>query len=265
MRILILLLLLTTTVWAATSTEVVELRYRSAADLIQVIQPHLGSSESVSGLDNKLVLRLDAANRQAILDLIHQLDKRPSQLLVSVRQAADQQSSHIDAGVSGRYRTGKGSVQVGNDDRPLSGRIIQHQTKSDTGNTQQVRVMDGQPASFQVGQLVPVPGGSAHTPDGFILHEGIYYQEVVTGFYVRPRITGERVRLEVSPQQQSLQSDGSIAVQSVNTIIEGRLGEWLDIGQVVEDFNQNQSGLLSYGNIQGRNRSRVEVKVDVAP
>lgn len=260
--ILLLCMLLPATAWAA-SSEVVELRYRNAGEMAAVVQPHLEPGESVSGLDNKLILRLKPENRDSILALIRQLDKRPQQLLVSVRQGGESQGNRSELGVSGRYRTGKGSVQLGDDAGPVSGRVVQHHTSGRDGAEQQIRVMDGQEASFQVGQLVPVPGNTTFTPQGYVLIDGLYYQAVTTGFVVRPRASGERVLLEIRPHRDQLQSDGTIAVQSVQTTIEARAGEWIDIGWVVEDFARQQQGLTSYGHSEGSHRSRVEVKVEL--
>lgn len=256
-----LLLIFSVAAWAATA-EVVELRYRTAAEMIAVVQPHLAAGESASGLDNKLVLRVRPENREAILALVRQLDTRPVQLKVSVRQGSAQQQTHSEAGASGRYQTGNATIQIGADQRPLSGRVIQHQTRGDSEEEQQVRVLDGQPAAFYVGHLIPVPGGTAVTPHGYVLHEGIYYQEVVRGFEVRPRVSGQTVLLDIRPRREQYQSDGSITLQSVNTVVDARLGEWVDIGEVVESFAETQTGIASYGSTQGSHSSRVEIKVE---
>jgi len=196
---------------------------------------------------------------------VRQLDRRPEQLLVHVRQGGEARRRESEAAVSGRYRTGDGRVQIGQDPRPLSGRILQYETQSDDGAEQQLRVMDGQSAVFQVGQLVPVPGGTVVDHHGYVRHGGIYYEEVTTGFVVRPRLTGQRVLLEISPQREELQPDGRIAVQHATTTLEVGLGEWVNVGGVVEQFNSRQQGLTSYGSIEGENRSRVEVMVERAP
>lgn len=241
---------------SAMQTEVVDLYYRSATDMTTLVQPHLDPGETVSGLGGKLVLRLKPENRARVLALVAELDKRPGQLLVSVRQGGSASSESTSAGVSGRVHTGRGGTSN------IQGEISQSSASRDGSATQKVRVMDGQTAVFHVGHIVPAPAGTVVTQDGFVLHEGVAYQEVTTGFVVRPRLRGQQVLLEISPQSQSYNPDGTINHQSVHTTLEAALGQWVEIGSVVEQARQNNSGLLSAGRSSQQVNRSVEIMVE---
>ncbi len=69
------------------------------------------------------------------------------------------------------------------------------------------------------------------------------YQQLGTGFYVRPRVHGEQVTVEINPsrQRESLEGRGQITTQSLHTTVSGRLGEWLAIGAVQEESRDRSS------------------------
>jgi hypothetical protein len=90
------------------------------------------------------------------------------------------------------------------------------------------------------------------------------YRDVTTGFYVRPRLSGDRVMLDISPQRESLSGDvrGGVSVQRVVTTVSGRLGEWIEIGGIGHDASGQQAVLLGRASSTASERSRVLVKVD---
>jgi hypothetical protein len=88
---------------------------------------------------------------------------------------------------------------------------------------------------------------------------------VTTGFYVRPRLSGDQVTLEINPQKQSLGGRGVVATQSLNTMVSGHLDQWLDIGGVNQSSQSQSSGLLRYGQSQEQQNRRIQIKVEVLP
>jgi hypothetical protein len=94
--------------------------------------------------------------------------------------------------------------------------------------------------------------------------EGTQYRDVATGFYVLPRVTGDRVTLDVSPQRESMsrQVGGAVNVQNMNTTVSGRLGEWMEIGGLSRDAAGQQTVILGRSASATRDSRRVLVKVD---
>jgi type II secretory pathway component GspD/PulD (secretin) len=136
-------------------------------------------------------------------------------------------------------------------------------------NGQSVRVMEGREAFISIGQSVPVRERQVQRTviGGRVVEqvvEGTQYRDVASGFYVLPRLAGDRVTLDVSSQRESLarRSTGSVNVQSVVTTVSGRLGEWMELGGVGQDATGQQSVLLGRSVTSSRDSRRVLIKVE---
>jgi hypothetical protein len=266
----------------STVLEVIPLRYRAAQEVIPIIQPLLPREGSVSGLQNQLVVRTTPANLEEIKRILASIDVAPRQLLITVRQDADTARQGSRAEVSGSVGGEHGRVTVpgsrdargGNvvlregDDRVRANVQESESTASDR-NIQTVRVLEGREAYVSVGQSVPVRERQVRRSvvGGQVVEqvvEGTQYRDVATGFYVVPRITGDRVTLDVSPQRESMSRrvPGAVNVQSMNTTVSGRLGEWMEIGGLSRDASGQQTVILGRSSSVTRDSRRVLVKVD---
>jgi hypothetical protein len=90
--------------------------------------------------------------------------------------------------------------------------------------------------------------------------------DAASGVYVRPRVAGDRVTVDVSAQRESLSSQPhrGVNVQGVVTTVSGRLGEWIEIGGVSTETNAQQSALLGRSSSAARETRRVLLKVEEA-
>jgi hypothetical protein len=266
----------------STVLEVIPLRYRAAPEVIPIIQPMLARDGSVSGLQGQLIVRTTPANLEEIKRILASIDVAPRQLLITVRQDADISRQRSRAEVSGSVGgehgrvtvPGSGETRGGNvvlrdgDDRVRANVQESESTASDR-NTQSVRVMEGREAYVSMGQSVPVRERQVRRAvvGGRVVEqvvEGTQYRDVATGFYVVPRITGDRVTLDVSPQRESMSRrvPGAVNVQSMNTTVSGRLGEWMEIGGLSRDASGQQTVILGRSSSATRDSRRVLVKVD---
>ena len=127
---------------------------------------------------------------------------------------------------------------------------------------QQVQTTEGYPALIQVGHSVPITTTSSG-PYGE-LYSNTEYRNVTRGFYVTATLTGELVHVSISSNRDRLNSSrpGVIDVQSTDTRVSGRLGEWITIGAVNEDSQSDQSGFLRRRNTQGHEDMTLRLKVD---
>ena len=241
--------------------EVIELQHRLASGVIAVVAPLLGNGETIGGANEQIFLRVFPQNRDQVIHVIRRLDTVARNLLVSVRQGESQQVNQRDAKISGRFPAGDGAVQIGNDRHPASVKLGDHVERSSNTSTQQLRVLEGGSATIFVGQQVPV-ASPVITRNGQVL--SYTSRELVsTGFSVVPRLVGDdRVVLQISPQQQSLNSDGSINTSGATTQASGRLGEWIEIGSAVNAASGQNSGLLSRSSSSQARQNSVAVKVE---
>jgi hypothetical protein len=267
-----------------TVLEVVPLRYRMAQEVIPIIQPMLAREGSVSGFQGQLVIRTTPANLEEIKRILASLDTAPRQLLITVRQDALVDRSRSAAEVSGSVGGDHGRVTVPGSSESRGGSVVLHEgddsvrlhviegsgSQSDR-NTQSVRVMEGREAFVRVGESVPVRERQvqrsvvgARVVEQVV--ETTQYRDAATGFYVLPRISGDRVTLDISTQRELVLRpvQGGVSVQSVLTTVSGRLGEWMEIGGIGQDASGQQSVLLGRTTTASRDSRRVLIKVEEA-
>ena len=265
-----------------TVLEVIPLRHRTAAELIPIIQPMLAREGSVSGFQGQLVVRTTPANLEEVKRILASLDTMPRQLLITVRQDADVDRSRSAAEVSGSVGGDHGRVTVPGSRDPRGGSVVLREgddsvrlqvlegsgSQSDR-NTQSVRVMEGREAFVRVGQSVPVRERQVQRSvvGGRVVEQVVettQYRDAATGFYVLPRVSGDRVTLDISTQRESLSrpAQRGVNVQSVVTTVSGRLGEWMEIGGIGQDASGQQSVLLGRTTTATRDSGRVLIKVE---
>ncbi len=75
----------------AQSLEVIDLKYRTAAEVIPVLQPLVEQGGALTGQDYKLFVRASPANLRQLRAALEQIDRKPNQLLVSVRRSTEQE------------------------------------------------------------------------------------------------------------------------------------------------------------------------------
>jgi type II secretory pathway component GspD/PulD (secretin) len=265
-----------------TVLEVIPLRHRTAAELIPIIQPLLVRDGSVSGFQGQLIVRTTPANLAEIKRILASVDTAPRQLIITVRQDADVDRSRSAAEVSGSVGGDHGRVTVPGSPDPRGGSVVlregddsvRFQVIEGSGsqgdrNTQSVRVMEGREAFVRVGESVPMRERQVQRSvvGGRVVEQVVettQYRDAATGFYVLPRVSGDRVTLDISPQRETLskQPHGAVKVQSMVTTVSGRLGEWMEIGGIGVDSSGQQSVLLGRTTTASRSSGRVLVKVE---
>jgi hypothetical protein len=280
----LLALLLAASCAAAQETvlEVIPLRHRTAAEMIPIVQPLLVRDGSVSGFQGQLIVRTTPANLAEIKRILASLDTAPRQLIITVRQDADVDRSRSAAEVSGSVDGDHGRVTVPGSPDPRGGSVVLREgddsvrlqaiegSGSQSGrDMQSVRVMEGREAFVRVGESAPIRERQVQRSvvGGRVVErvvESTQYRDAATGFYVLPRVAGDRVTLDISSQRESLakQAHGGVNVQSIVTTVSGRLGEWMEIGGVGQDARGQQSVLLGRTTSATRDSRRVLIKVE---
>ncbi|GAB4393163.1 MAG: hypothetical protein Tsb005_10240 [Gammaproteobacteria bacterium] len=117
-----------------------------------------------------------------------------------------------------------------------------YQTNTREQSVQYLRVESGQTAFVETGQQIPYVSGF----DVNVLNNGIAsidYKVLTSGFYIKPQLLGDTVRMEVSRQRESLQRDGEgrIAFDRLATTLTIPLDTWVSLGGTVQED-------LGYGN-----------------
>lgn len=265
-----------------TVLEVIPLRHRTAAELIPIIQQLLVRDGSVSGFQGQLIVRTTPANLAEIKRMLASVDTMPRQLVITVRQDADVERSRSAAEVSGSVGGDQGRVTVPGSRDSRGGTVVLREgddsvrlhvlegsgSQSDR-STQSVRVMEGREAFLRIGQSVPVRERQVQRSvvGGRVVEQVVettQYRDAAGGIYVLPRVSGDRVTLDISAQRESLsrQIHGGVNVQGLVTTVSGRLGEWIEIGGMSRDASGQQSVLLGRTTTTTHGGGRVLIRVE---
>ena len=266
----------------ATVLEVITLNYRTAEQVIPLIQPMLAREGSVSGMQNQLIVRTTPENLEEIRRILASVDAMPRRLLITVRQDTDSDRNRNAAEVSGSVGNERarvtipgsgdrrgGSVVLGDGDDRLRAGVLDSRSTASDRNTQTLQVLEGNAAFIRVGQSMPVPRRQVIQTviNGQVVSrvvDSVEYRDVDSSFQVVPRVAGERVTLDINPRNDTLNRriPGTVNVQRVATTVSGRLGEWLEIAGLDQERNREQSALLGRTSSGGSDNRRVLIKVE---
>ena len=254
----------------AESLEQIPLHYRMAEELLPILQPLLPPGSAMTGTGNVLFVRADAATIRQVRDAVASLDRAPRQLLITVGQGMGAQGSGTS--VRGSGTIGSGDVQAGVNRPPAtdaSGQIVVRSgtARDDIRNVSSVRALEGYETYVSLGKSHPVTSttvtGGVHYPP--VVSQSTEFRDVQTGFYVTPRVSGDRVTLEISPRQQRSTGNGRdapVTTGSITTTVAGRLGEWLPLGGATDSSGGSDRGLVTWGTRADLTQYSAWVKVD---
>ena len=240
LRTLLTALVMTVSACAMAATEVVNLNNRTSADLLPVAQNFIGKDGTVSAYGNQLIVNAEPARIEGLRALLGQLDAPAKRLLITVDTNENNQQN------SGDSQT----------------RIISYGTASRDGGVQQIQASEGVPALIQVGQSAPL---TTTQQDSYgRLQNQTQYRNVTQGFYVTASVTGETVHLAISTNRDRMSQERPdvVNVQSTDTTISGRLGEWIPLAGINRQTQADKTSATRTYSTQGRDDLTLRVKVD---
>lgn len=251
--------------------QIIDLNNRPADEIIPVIKPMLKPNDAITGTGFQLFLRTDAKTLEEIMRLLQVMDKAPRNLVIKVRNNLDSESKSTDFNTSGNYKVDDDvSVIVG--DRPpkeegTKVRVNSNRSSTDRDSQHMIRVIEGGQAFIAAGEIRPYEHRTIIKHRyGVSVYDSVDYQDVTSGFYVTPRLSGkDRVSLQVQPHYRTVNEErsGTIDVQEADTTLDAKLGEWIQIGGIDTDAKSKDSGILSTSRNSSNIRSEIYIKVDL--
>ncbi|MGE1175037.1 secretin N-terminal domain-containing protein [Pseudomonas sp. BW7P1] len=240
LRTLLTTLLLGCSFSVLAATEIVPLKYHTSADMLPVAQDFIGKDGQVSAYGNQLIVKAEPDKIQELKALLTQLDTAPKRLLITV-----------DTNENNQQNTGDQQT-----------RIINYSTASRDGGIQQIQASEGAPALIQVGQSVPITSSQSNSWGDY--SSQTQYRNVTQGFYVTASVTGDTVHLAISTNRDRMSQERPdvVNVQSTDTTVTGRLGEWITLAGVNRETQADKQGLTRSYSTQGRDDMTLRVKVD---
>ena len=258
--------------------DTIDLHNRPASEVIEILRPMVQQGGSISGTGYKLILKSTPQNIEQIKNLLADIDAAAMQLLISVSMdrrtiVNNQQQAQnisiqngdgsISVGNSSKHTEGA-SVHINNDKIKYDARIFENRTRQESPAIQQVRVTEGLWATISTGQAIPIATRQRNA-DGTVT-ETINYQHITSGFQVMPRVNGNNVMLSIRPQQQNVspQGGGVFDATGMETTINGKMNEWIQLGGVVNQHRASQQGITYSTRVRDADQSQIWVKVEQA-
>lgn len=278
------LIFILTTLWlpaahAELEIETIQLHNRTSTEVIPVLQPFIAQGGMLTGTGYKLIIKSTPENIEEIKRLLADIDTSLKQVLITVAMSHQLEQLQQAEQSQVQVQAGDVNVSVGNTPptNPAPGAAVsidtgkikydtrryQTQQRTDAPSLQQMKVAEGSWASIRSGQSIPIATRTRNR-DGTVT-ETLTYQQVTSGFEVLPRINKDQVTLMIRPQKASLsaQGGGQIDIQSLETTVNGKLGEWLSLGGSTTQSTSDNSGILHSTRTRESQHDQIWVKVEV--
>lgn len=259
--------------------EIIPLRNRTVDQVMPVIRPLVEPGGALSGMNNQLILRASRKNREEIKQALAALDTPTRSLVIRVsqnRDAAMERSGAEAYGSVGNDHTritqrrtgaaaGGGTVEIRQGGSVVGAQVVETRSTRTASAAQSVQVVEGGRAYINVGQSLPMPLRQVVVgPGGAVVTDSVVYRDIGQGFYAEPRLAGDRVTLEISPQFDTPGNAGygSANTQRVSTTVSGRLGEWIELGGSGQQAAGSSRGNLSVGTSDVRDNRSIWLLVE---
>ncbi len=260
-----------------------------AENLIPILEPLYTGQAQFSARNNALIVRASDKILLEIEQLISTLDQPLRNLLIEVRSDLNSQSELESNGIEGHVNVGNTTIHSHNT-QPSNGNITirtgkngsiiktTHTRRSSSRNSPQsfkVRALEGQWANIQVGQKVPYYSNYGSNTPYYGKNKRYYpnnsYQSVElvnvdSGFDVMANILGDnRVNVKIHPKNQSLDPryPDRINTRSIDTIVNGKLNQWIALGGSNQSLHRNNQQILSSTKHQSDLNNNYYIRVSI--
>lgn len=254
--------------WARPQLKIIPLQHRLAEEMVPTLQALVGPGSSVNAYGSQVIVNAEPSEIANIEETIRQLDveRRSWRISVSNGNQEWQQSRRI--GASGSAGNGNVRILVPNGQgRVINNGVIISGNDSEAQHSQSgsmtLNALDGAPAYISVGQLVPYSGYWVDLTNRYA--RGVQttgWQDVTTGFTVKPRQIGDKVDVEITPRVAQPGGNGSIDFTSLSTHVQVRPGEWVDLGGMLNSRDEVSRAILGQGNERGERSTSLRIKIE---
>ena len=236
------------------SLEIIPLKHTTVDQVLPALRPLLEPGGTLTGERGQLIVRASPGNVAEIRRVLEAIDRPARRLQILVRFDDSTEAASQQIGAGGRISNRGSDVEV----RAQDARSTREERVD-----QRLQVLEGGRAYISTGQSRPVMERRAiQTPAGPLGQDAFVIQEASIGFEVAPRISGDRVFLDIAPQRQSFDSQGNVQGQRMTTSVLGRLGEWFEIGGIAASGSRDDRGIASASRSRSSESRRIWVKVE---
>jgi type II secretory pathway component GspD/PulD (secretin) len=236
----------------AAEVAVIKVNYRSASDILPLVQDLLSpeGKASVDTRTNSLIVVDTKESLTKVQAFVASMDQPAEQVKVRFRFQEQGVSTNRDLSASGRVSGEHWSVATGRDRREGVHVRAQDTVVNRRGNTESfISVMSGSSAYLWVGRDIPFTERWVYLTRRYAhVVETVNFQRVETGFEVRPIVAGNNVQIEIVPRISSFDREEQVVrLTEAATTLSVPKGQWVTIGGTSEQSNEVFRDILSYG------------------
>jgi hypothetical protein len=251
--------------YAETEFKIITLQHRFAEDLLPHIFPMIEEDGTATGTQNQLILRASPTRMREIEAVVQQLDVVRVNRKITINTNNNIQTRLDRTEINGKVRID--NVTVGNDShtRANSGNIVVERNRNNAqkSNSQFLNVLDGERAFIRVGEIIPFTQEWLMITRRYVqIDRTTDWQEISTGFAVRPRTIGDQVELEITPRIANINNQDIIDFETLSTTLRVALHEWIDIGGSMQNHDDVSHRILGRQNSVSSQHSTLMIKVD---
>jgi len=251
-------------------TEVIPLRFRSAAEVEDMVRGMLSADGrlSVDQRTNVLLITDKIERIEQIKNILARIDQPARMVKIRLR------FHEADSSRAGKF---SGSARISGDNweittGPEGGKgktkiLLSDQTRARSGEEEFfVQVESGTSAYLKVGEEIPFQESWRGLCEKYGDHHGAFgFKKVESGIEVKPIIAGDRVILEVTPiiaYREKGQERGVIRFSKASTKLNLQLGQWVTLGSSRSKGNEVVRRILERGSEKNDRRIVISLKVE---
>jgi type II secretory pathway component GspD/PulD (secretin) len=250
--------------WAQPELKIITLQHRFAQDLLPAVQPLVGTDGTASAVENHLMIRTTPERMQAIEQVVATMDTERKNVRITVSHADTSNTQGSRAGVSGNVRSGDVEIRTSRSAPDgIRADIDRNQSSSSQSGTEFVTVLDGERAFIRVGKSVPYTQQWMQLTRRYMgMQQTTVFQDITTGFAVRPRYIGDQVELEITPRIASVGHGNIVDFEELSTVVRVTPGQWFDLGGNMQSRDDVSRTILSRQQGSGSRNGNLSIKVD---
>lgn len=244
--------------------KVLTLRHVSAEKILPMLRELLDGRGKVCQWENRLIVNAGPDEIATVEEVLRQIDKAPSMVRVTVRTENRHAQAGNRIGVAVMQSTDSSSTSTGFSTGSRMGNAVENEEYF-------LRVRDGGQGFILMGKEVPFVREMLVLAKRYAGYgQTIDFQEVNTGFWVRPVLEGDYASLDIRPHLEGYKKNGAgmaglpatIELQSLVTTVRVPLGKWVDLGGFLRDGDEISRSIVAWRAGNSREEKTIWLKVD---
>jgi len=247
-------------------SETVRLHNKPAGDIIPLIQPFLLPDAAVSGENYLIIIKTTDANMKEIKEMIANLDTPIHQLLISISFNPEVMKQNAKKTPNTAQHSDKTNIRLhgsdGSDNKTKTYKTHGEEVDPDLFT---LRALEDRWATIRTGQSLPMVERHVNA-DGTVT-QSVRYRQVNSGFYIKPRLHGDQVTLEISAfdERQSKSGGGKLSHYVTTSTVSAGIDRWIPLSaKNGEPLGTDKNGVYKTKR-RATNSQHIFLKVEVIP